>query len=146
MREDAVKVITCQTDDGGASPPVNITWKHLSPLGAIEKWSDDMVINQEVTLGPQGGLVTKSSLRIHARRRLNGHRIECALELPDRMLFFRQTETLEVLCEFHFTFLMKRVICPDKEAFHLVRYRESVDLVYPLVAKYSTCLGGLMLF
>ncbi|VDL93493.1 unnamed protein product [Schistocephalus solidus] len=98
MQEDSAKVIMCKTDEGGANPPANITWKHLSPLGAIEPLTNDMQYNQEVTQARRGGFVTRSNLTLTARRELNGHRIECAVESPDRVLLFRQTETLEVFC------------------------------------------------
>ncbi|BHF66013.1 cell differentiation [Sparganum proliferum] len=96
MQEDFAKVIMCKTDEGGANPPANITWKHLSPLGAIEPLTNDMHHTQEVSQARRGGFVTRSNLTVTARRELNGHRIECAVESPERMLLFRQTETLEV--------------------------------------------------
>ncbi|KAM7537485.1 hypothetical protein Aperf_G00000072542 [Anoplocephala perfoliata] len=100
MREDMSKVIICQTDEGGANPPVNITWRHLSPLGGVENLGEEMQVSSaQRKSGSIGGsgTVTQSNLTILAHRRLNGHRIECSVEKPGRIAIFRQSETLEVI-------------------------------------------------
>lgn len=101
MREDMTKVITCQTDEGGANPLMNVTWRHLSPLGAPEQLEEAaMVVSHRQRLGSQGGHVTQSNLMVRAHRRFNGHRIECSIEKPGGIALFRQSETLDVICEF----------------------------------------------
>ncbi|VUZ56765.1 unnamed protein product, partial [Hymenolepis diminuta] len=100
MREDMSKLIFCQTDEGGANPPVNITWRHLSPLGAVESLDEGMLATSaQRKSGNVGGsgIVTQSNLTILAHRRLNGHRIECSVEKPGRIAILRQSETLEVI-------------------------------------------------
>uniref|UniRef100_A0A5K3EWR9 Ig-like domain-containing protein n=1 Tax=Mesocestoides corti TaxID=53468 RepID=A0A5K3EWR9_MESCO len=97
MREDMSKVITCQTDEGGANPAVNITWRHLSPLGAPEKLEEDMQISSGHRKGTGGGIVSHSNLTIRAHRRLNGHRIECSIEKPGQITLLRKSETLDVI-------------------------------------------------
>lgn len=102
MREDMSKIIICQTDEGGANPPVNITWRHLSPLGGVENLGEEMQASSaQRKSGSIGGsgIVTQSNLTILAHRRLNGHRIECSVEKPGKIAIFRQSETLEVICK-----------------------------------------------
>ncbi|VDO01019.1 unnamed protein product [Rodentolepis nana] len=100
MREDMSKLLVCQTDEGGANPPANITWRHLSPLGAVESLDEGMfTTNAQRKSSSAGGsgIVTQSNLTILAHRRLNGHRIECSIEKPGRIAILRQSETLEVV-------------------------------------------------
>nr|CDS16954.1 Immunoglobulin [Echinococcus granulosus] len=100
MREDMSKVIVCQTDEGGANPAVNVTWRHLSPLGGIEALGEEMRTTSTHRISSSGsgrGFVTQSNLTVLAHRRLNGHRIECSVEKPERIALLRQSETLEVI-------------------------------------------------
>ncbi|VDM34568.1 unnamed protein product [Hydatigera taeniaeformis] len=100
MREDMSKVIICQTDEGGANPAVNVTWRHLSPLGGIEALGEGMHFTSAHRMSTSGngrGFVTQSNLTVIAHRRLNGHRIECSVEKPERIALLRQSETLEVI-------------------------------------------------
>lgn len=102
MREDMSKVIICQTDEGGASPAVNITWRHLSPLGGVEALGEEMRPTSAHRMSSSGGgrgFVTQSNLTVLAHRRLNGHRIECSIEKPESIALLRQSETLEVICK-----------------------------------------------
>ncbi|VDK33081.1 unnamed protein product [Taenia asiatica] len=100
MREDMSKVIICQTDEGGANPAVNVTWRHLSPLGGVEALGEEMRPTSAHRMSSSGsgrGFVTQSNLTVVAHRRLNGHRIECSVEKPEIIALLRQSETLEVI-------------------------------------------------
>ena len=110
MREDMSKVIICQTDEGGANPAVNITWRHLSPLGGAETLGEEMRATNALRMSSSGsGLVTQSNLTVLAHRRLNGHRIECSIEKPGRIALLRQSETLEVICKLSLKHYIKQI-------------------------------------